>query len=199
MFTIENFIKSTIMLFVTLDAIGNVPLFYSLTSNYSKLKRRNIITRSVILATFILLFFTLLGDLIFDYFEISLEDFKIAGGIVLFLVAIENILGFGELKLKEQKDIALVPLATPLLAGPAAISTAMYSFKVYGILSTLVSILVNSIVAWFILLKSDYVVEVLGENCANMLSKITAFILAGIAVSMIRSGVMKILKSSLAP
>ena len=194
MFAIESFIKSTIMLFVTLDAIGNVPLFYSLTSSYDKLKRKSIITRSIALATAILLFFTLLGDLIFDYFEISLEDFKIAGGIVLFLVAIENILGLGGMRIKEQKDIALVPLATPLLAGPAAISTAMYSFKVYGIISTLASILVNSMIAWFILLKSDYVVEVLGENCANMLSKITAFILAGIAISMIRSGVMEFLK-----
>jgi len=196
MLTIEHFVRSTIMLFVTLDAIGNVPLFYSLTSNYDRSKRRSIITRSVILATLILLFFTFLGDLIFDYFEISLEDFKIAGGVVLFLVAIENILGFGGMKIREQRDIALVPLATPLLAGPAAISTAMYSFKVYGILSTLASILVNSLITWFILLKSDYVVEVLGENCANMLSKITAFILAGIAVSMIRSGVMGILEGS---
>jgi len=194
MFAIESFIKSTIMLFVTLDAIGNVPLFYSLTSSYDRLKRKSIITRSIALATAILLFFTLLGDLIFEYFEISLEDFKIAGGIVLFLVAIENILGLGGMRIKEQKDIALVPLATPLLAGPAAISTAMYSFKVYGIISTLASILVNSMIAWFILLKSDYVVEVLGENCANMLSKITAFILAGIAISMIRSGVIEFLK-----
>lgn len=195
MFTLESFIKSTIMLFVTLDAIGNVPLFHSLTSSYSKSKRKNIITRSIMLATIILLFFTLLGDLIFNYFEISLEDFKIAGGIILFLIAIENILGFGSMRVKKQRDISLVPLATPLLAGPAAISTAMYSFKVYGVASTLASILVNSLMAWFILLKSDYIVEELGENCTDMLSKVTAFILAGIAISMIRSGIIEFLKT----
>jgi len=192
----EPFVKSAIMLFVTLDAIGNVPLFHALTSSYDRARRRGIITRSVALASAILLFFALLGDVVFNYFEISLDDFKIAGGVVLFLVAIENILGLGGVRVRERRDIALVPLATPLLAGPAAISTVMYSFKVYGVAPTLTSIALNAALAWAILLRSDYLVEMLGENCADMLSKIMAFILAGIAVSMIRSGVIGILKSS---
>ncbi len=193
---LENYVRSFIILFVTLDAIGNVPLFHSLTYEFPPTKRRSIITKSIILASIILLVFTFLGELIFNYFNITLDDFKIAGGIILFLVAIENILGIEGMKIRRQEDIALVPLATPLLAGPASISTVMYSFKVYGIFATLLSILLNSLIAWVILVKSSELVEYLGENGVNMLSKITAFILAGIAISMIRSGIQGLVQGS---
>lgn len=192
----EDYIRAFIMLFVTLDAIGNVPLFHSLTFEFPPKQRKDIITKSICFASIILIVFAFLGEIIFNYFGVTLSDFKIAGGIILFLVAIENILGIEVTKIRKEGDLVLVPLATPLLAGPAAISTVMYSFRVYGVFATLFSILLNAIVAWLILIESDLLVRRLGENGVNMLSKITSFILAGIAISMIRSGIQSIMSNA---
>jgi len=191
---LQQYLTAFIMLFVVFDALGNVPVFHSLTEGLEFRERRRIIQNSVVIAGVILLFFALGGGLILDFFRVSLDDFRIAGGTILFIVAIEGLLGRVEAMKIRPEQLAVVPLATPLLAGPGSISLVIYFMKAgYGLGPTLASIAINVVVAWAILTYCDVFFKVLGKNGSLVVARIMALILAAIAVAMIREGVEGIL------
>lgn len=189
----EPLVQATLLLFIAVDPLGNAPLFYGVTSALPGTTRRRIIRRSIKAAFVILVVFALLGDVFLKYFGLTLADFRIAGGIILLIYGVAGILGFTEAtmikKPEEAESLAIVPLATPLLAGPAAIATVLYTKATIGLASTLASILINTAIAYAMLMNSDRLMERLGENGAIALSKIMAILLAAIAVSMIRGGI----------
>ena len=157
-FDIGNFFQAFVLLFSILNALGNVPILISLTSGNEE-KRGKIVNQSVVIALLILTVFAYVGWLIFQFFGITIADFKIAGGIILFFIAYDNLKGEvyrpKEIKVEE---IAAFPLATPLLAGPAAISTVIIlSNPPYGPLLALFVIALNMLVAWIILRQSDLI------------------------------------------
>jgi len=193
---LQQYLTAFIMLFIVFDALGNVPIFYSLTEGLEFRERRRIIQNSVMIAGVILLFFALGGRLILDFFRVSLDDFRIAGGTILFIIAIEGLLGRVEAMKIRPEQLAVVPLATPLLAGPGSISLVIYLMGVgYGPGPTLVSIVANVATAWIILTYCDIFFKVLGRNGSLVIARIMALILAAIAVAMIREGVEGVLNS----
>ncbi len=186
---------SFIMLFVVFDAVGNVPIFYSLTSHLDWRARREIFTKSVIVAGFLLLFFMFFGSFFLSYYGVTLDDFRIAGGLLLFIIAVKGALGKVEAETLRSEDIAVVPMATPLLAGPGSIYVVMYLYSVYGFTSTLVSILLNMGIAILVLRYSDKLLTKLGKNLILVLSRIMSLLLAVIAVTMVREGLQGIIAS----
>ncbi len=191
-------IHSVTILFIAIDPLGNAPLFYSLTTMLSDEKREKIVKNSCEIASLILLLFALIGDLILYYFGLTLADFRIAGGIILLIYGIAGILGWTEATgirhPEEAETIAIVPLATPLLAGPAAIATVLYIKAIYGLLYSLISIVANIIITYVMLANSGKMLKVMGENGALALSKIMSMLLAAIAISMIRTGIIEAIK-----
>ncbi len=177
-----------IMLFIVLDSVGNIPIFYTLTSNMSEEERKKVFAKSVLVASLLLLFFTLFGYSFFAYYNVTFTDFKIAGGILLLLLALEGLIGKVEAETLRSEDVAVVPMATPLLAGPGSIYVVMYLHKVYGLLPTLASIALNTLIAYAILSGSDTIVSKVGKNTVIVLARIFSLLLAVLAVSMIRSG-----------
>ena len=191
-----SYFTAFMMLFVVFDAIGNVPIFYTLTEGLELRERRRTIQNSVIIAGIILFIFALSGKLILDFFHISVDDFRIAGGLILLIIAIEGLLGRVEAMKIKAEQLAVVPLATPLLAGPGSISVVMYLMEAgYGPGPTIASIIANVIIAWGILTYCDKVFKVLGKNGSLVVARIMAFILAALAIAMIREGVMGIMAS----
>ncbi|MEM0217617.1 MAG: MarC family protein [Candidatus Nezhaarchaeales archaeon] len=190
----HQYLTAFIMLFVVFDALGNVPIFYSLTEGLNLKERRKTIQNSVIIAGIILLFFALGGGVLLDFFHIGIDDFRVAGGAILFIIAVEGLLGRVEAMKIKPEHLAVVPLATPLLAGPGSISLVIYLANVgYGLGPTIVSIIANAIIAWIVLTYCDVVSRILGKNGSLVLSRIMALMLAAIAVAMMREGVMNIL------
>lgn len=193
---LHQYLTAFIMLFVVFDAVGNVPIFYSLTEGLDIKERRKTIQNSVIIAGGILLFFALGGELLLNFFHVSIDDFRIAGGAILFIIAVEGLLGRVEAMKIKPEHLAVVPLATPLLAGPGSISLVIYLVNAgYGLGPTIASIVANVIIAWIMLTYCDVVSRVLGKNGSLVLSRIMALIIAAIAIAMIREGVMNILTS----
>ena len=186
------FLQSSLILFVILDPLGNAPIFYSLTMMLSEKDRRSIIKMSVIVATIILLIFSLGGPLILQFFSITVDDFRIAGGTILFIIAVKGILGRVEAESVEREAVAIVPMATPLLAGPGSITTVIYIAQAFGIHYSVLSIIINSIIAYILLVNGDKLLAILGKNGSIALARIMAMVLAAIAVSMIREGVVHI-------
>lgn len=188
------YLQGFVMLLVIFDPIGNIPLFHTFTATLDADKKRRIINRSVIIATAILVFFALGGFLVFEVFNISVNDFRIAGGILLFIMSIEGLLGREEARWISSEDVAVVPLATPLMAGPGAIYTVIYLMQgPYGPGVTLFAIASNVIIQWVLLFYSERVLRMIGKTGSTIISRIMAFILSAIAIGMIREGVITIL------
>ncbi len=188
-------IQAILILFIIMDPLGNAPLFYYYTESLSSGLRRKIIASSVVIAAGILFFFALAGQPFFSYFGVTLPDFKIAGGVILFLYGVMGILGKTEAtSLEEPESLAVVPFATPLLAGPGAIATIVYTRYNWGLGVTLISITVNTIVVLGLLLAGEKLLRVLGKQGSMILVRIFAMLLTGIAVAMIRDGVIDVIK-----
>lgn len=182
-------VNAFILLFSILDAIGSVPIFLALTSNMVEARRR-VATHSVIIALIVLLIFASIGLTIFQFLGTTLNDFKIAGGVILFIVAVQHLTGRPSVSAKDVEEIAAFPIATPLLAGPGAISTVIIlSTPPYSYPLAIVVILLNSLVAWAILVRSEMIYRVLGSSGTKVMTRIMGLLIAAIAVSFIRSGI----------
>jgi len=195
-FDIVLFVEAFVLLFAVIDAIGTVPIFMALTEDYPD-DRRRIIRQAVVISTVILVVFSLFGWLIFDAFGITIDDFRIAGGAILFVVAVDHLRG-GDIRSRglEPSDVAAFPLATPLLAGPGAISTVIIiSGTPYSPLMALIVVACNAVLAYLILSSSNWVRKFLGKNGANALSRITALLIAALAVSFLVEGITDIVRA----
>jgi len=188
---IGTYIQAFITLFIVFDPIGNIPLFQTFTSTYSIEKKKQIINNSVGIALVILIFFAIAGFYILDLFRISINDFRIAGGILLFIMSLEGLLGKEEARWLNREDIAIVPLATPLMAGPGSIYTVMYLTQPpNGPLVAIFAMITNIALQWVMLKYSDKLMRLLGKTGSTIISRIMAFILSAIAIGMIRAGLL---------
>ncbi|MGB2705944.1 MAG: MarC family protein [Candidatus Omnitrophota bacterium] len=185
---------SFISMFIALNAIGAVPIFVEFTKKYSAKKKRKTILQAVITATCLPMIFLFLGDHIFNFLGITRGDFLIAGGLILFCIAMVGILGSGKkgwLSAEEAsgEDIGAAPIGTPLLAGPAFLTVSLINSEAYGLGITFCAVLVNVAIAGVFFLLSTKLIKVLTVAGLQVLSKITCLLLAAIAVMLIRMGI----------
>jgi len=183
------------MLFVALDPLGNAPLFHYFTKDLPYRERLRTIRLSILVAAIVITVFALSGEYILKYFNITVDDFRIAGGIILFLYAILGILGHSLAEEVRTEDVAIVPLAIPLLAGPGAITVSIYLKYVGGLTTVLISIAVNMLVSWILLENGEKILRHIGKSGSEVLGKIMSILLAAYAVAMIREGIMDVVKS----
>jgi multiple antibiotic resistance protein len=157
-----------------------------------------IVRDSVGIATVILLVFASVGQLIFQALGITINDFKIAGGILLFIIALDNLRGkISQTRTIAASEIAAFPLATPLLAGPGAISTVMiYANPPYGLVEDFAVILLNSLITFLILERASWVQRALGNNGTQVFTRIVGLLIAAIGIAFIREGILGILQTS---
>jgi multiple antibiotic resistance protein len=197
-FDLSSFAASFILLFSVFDVVGTVPVFLALTQDYQD-HRAAIVRNAVVIATVILLVFASVGQLIFDALGITINDFKIAGGIILFIIALDNLRGrISQTRTVAATEIAAFPIATPLLAGPGAISTVMiYANPPYGLLQDFLVICLNSLLAFVILERASWVQKALGTNGTQVFTRIVGLLIAAIGIAFIREGIVAILQSSL--
>lgn len=192
---IEKIILAIIPIFVAVDALGTLPIYISLTYNLSKKERNKILFQSLFTAFTIAVLFIFIGKLIFKIIGITIQDFMIAGGIILFLIAVMELIK-QEKHIKDYKnDFGIVPLGTPLITGPAVLTMSLIVLDQYGFSPLLISIVFNIGFAGLIFYFSDYLIKILGKPGTNALSKITSLLLASIAVMMIRKGIILLIKN----
>ncbi|MBU4311044.1 MarC family protein [bacterium] len=186
---LKNILLSFIPLFVAVDAVGILPIFVALTEKFNAKKRRRIILQSLVTAVCLAVGFIFLGKAVFKLLNITLGDFMVAGGVVLFCIAIIDIVIPGKKRRIPSSELGAVPLGTPLIVGPAVLTVSLISLEAYGLMATLISILSNIILAGFILSISNILIKILGTAGSRALSKITSLLLAAIAIMLIRKGI----------
>jgi len=190
----REFLLAFIPIFVAVDAIGVLPIFISLTKGSSKKERTKILVSSMVTATCLAVVFIFLGKKIFNFLGIGVFDFMIAGGAILFAIAIKDLLN-PEKRKHTDSDMGTVPLGTPLIVGPAVLTTSLIVMDQYGVPITLLSVLINVLLAGLIFSASDFLIKILGESGSKAMSKITSLLLAAIAVMMVRKGIFLLLAS----
>jgi multiple antibiotic resistance protein len=189
---LEPYILTFIPIFVAVDAIGNIPLFISLVAGTSQKQRHKIIRDSVATATIIAILFTIVGKWVLRFLGITVYDFQIAGGALLFIISVRLLLpGVSKSLLwdSHDKDVGVFPLGTPLITGPAVLTTTLMMLDTYGIAATFVSVIINMLISWVTLARSDVVINTMGLSGTRAFSKIMYILLAAIAIMMVRRGI----------
>lgn len=183
-------------LFFAMDAVGNLPILLALTQEIEPKHRRRAVHLATLTALGVGLGFVAIGKAIFLLLGIEVADFLMAGGIILLILTIRYLITG---KVVETQDVSasvtvgVVPLGTPLVVGPAVLTTLLLLIGKYRIPIVLSSFILNLVVQWVLFRQADRIVNFLGRTGANAISKIVMLLLAAIAVKMIREGVLTIL------
>ncbi len=186
---ITNFLQAFIPLFVAIDALGLMSVFFGLTENMSKREKSHIIIQSTWTASIVAVIFILIGKLIFKFLGIMMEDFMIAGGAILFCISITDLLNIERPRKLSAENLGSVPLGVPLLVGPAVLTTSLILVSQHGIIPTILSVLANILIAAVVLKQSHHLIKIFGNAGSKALSKVMSLLLAAIAVMLIRKGI----------
>lgn len=190
----NDFLLSFIPLFVAIDIIGTAPVFLALTEQFEKKEKRKLVIQAVITAFILAVTFIAAGKVILDFMGITLNDFRIGGGLVLLILSINHLVFASEETRKPQGTIGVVPLGIPLIMGPAALTTILVILNNNGILPTLISVFVNLLIVFFVLYYAEKLVDLIGESGSKAFAKVASLFLAAIAVMMIRVGITEVIK-----
>jgi multiple antibiotic resistance protein len=187
-----QFLLAFIPIFVAVDVIGNIPIFFALTEGASRKERAKILRQSVWTATLVGIGFCILGKIVLRLLNVSITDFQIAGGALLFIIAVQLLLPGAHKQASSfarDHDVGVFPLGTPLITGPAVLTTTLMMIDAYGFLTTLISLSVNMLISWYVLHHADAIIRVVGVNGSRAFAKIMYILLAAIGVMMVRKGI----------
>ncbi|WP_243359903.1 MarC family protein [Fundidesulfovibrio terrae] len=177
-------------LFVAVDAVGVLPLFLGFTRGMGRREMAPLIFKSVLSATLVAGAFVLFGTELLVMLGITVDDFMVAGGAVLFVIALSDLVSLGGVREPVSPgDLGVVPLGIPLIAGPAVLTTAMLQRELHGVAMTLAALAANTALAGAVFSAAGPLNRVLGVTGAKIVSKIANLLLAAIAVMLIRRGV----------
>ena len=191
-------ITKVLFLIAVIDPLGSVPVYLEATKHFDKKHKTKIAVRASIVAFLILLFFILVGQIILEGMNVTLDAFQISGGVILFLFALTMIFGEGKPEsekhlIKDYKHVTIFPVAIPSIASPGAIMAVvlltdnhLYNIQQQALTTFLVFIVI--VLTMFLLLIANLVQERIGEYGITVISKIMGLILAAYAVQSILSG-----------
>lgn len=175
-------------LFIVIDAFGNLPFVLALSEGMSQRQRRRLIDIALITAAAVGLAFLFFGQLILHAMGISVGSFAIAGGLILLALSIKYILTGRMVEAIREEMTAVVPIGTPLLAGPATITTLLLLYGQFPWYVVLISFVLNLAIAWGVFLAGNQVMGFLGKGGARAISNIFNLLLAAIAITMLLRG-----------
>jgi multiple antibiotic resistance protein len=186
-----------IPLFVAMNVFMLIPIFISMTKEMTTPKRQKVILDSILTAIIVSVSFIALGEVIFKILGITADDFKIAGGLLLLVLAILDLTHHIEERMKPDVKMGVVPIGVPLIVGPAVLTNILLLVDHYGIWPTIVSLVLNLFIVWISLKNADGIIKIVGKGGIVGISKVMALLLASIAIMMIRLGIENIIKISI--
>ena len=198
------FLNSFVLFFITIDTIGNLPFFISLTEGAKIKKKNQIAIKSIIYAFFILILFAYLGKYLLDALGVSLDSLKIAGGIILMFIAID-ILFEKRKKRREKKveaaldektfdEIIIFPIAIPFIAGPSTLATIIllmgnYAESINLQIVVIVALIAALIVSLLLMIGTNFTTKYIPPQILHATSRVFAFILAALATQFVIDGI----------
>ncbi len=183
------FLKAFIPLFIAIDPIGLAAIFLAMSAGVKPEVRKKIANQATWTAGGVALLFLVLGQSIFAALGITANDFRVAGGLILFIIAARDIVQSATTQPEKlADDFGVVPLGMPLIAGPASITTLILLTQTFGLKVTLAALVVNLVLVVLAFAYSEKLCSLIGSTGMRAISKIISMLLAAIAVNMIRHG-----------
>ncbi len=201
--TITFTISAFVTFFVVIDPVGLAPIVVGLTSHFNPAQRNTVVTRAIWISAAIIVFFALVGRFLLARLGISLYAFNIAGGVLLFLVAVDMLFGrpsgARETKTEEEEamtreDISVFPLAIPMIAGPGTIATTILYVdlatpKPLDLVAVAAAIFTSLLAAWLAMRGSTWIIQRIGRTGIMVLSRILGILLAALAIQFVFNGI----------
>ena len=181
-------ITLSISLFLILDPFASVPMFINITNGLDNRTIKIYADKAIVVAAILLFMFILIGDKLMDIFGVTMDSFRVAGGIIFLMMAVELVFGLKLSKIDDQKGAKWAIIASPILTGPGVITTAILIPSKYGIATVMVASTIALVTTWVILRESDLIMRLVGEQALSILTKIIGLFIAAMGVESIFSG-----------
>lgn len=193
---ITEFAKIVGALLIVIDPFAMLPILVGIAARLQPGEARALVPRIVLGATVLLLFFTITGTWILTVFGVTLSDLRIGGGLLLFVISISLVMQ-GRIHGDREAEYraAIVPFISPLLIGPGAITAAVVLAAVHGIWITSLAGIVTMLITLLLFSASKSIYRLIGESGSDLISRVMGILIAAIAVSYIRIGVLDLIKS----
>lgn len=198
MFGIQTFVETFIPLFVAMSPLTALPIFLSLTDGMPEEETRPLARRAVMTGLLVAVVIILLGQALFGFLGITLDDLRVAGGIILLLIAIHDLIYTRETRKRGElgTDVGAVPLGVPLIVGPATLTTCVVLADTQGRFPVVVALVLNLTLIWLILHYSAGLKRVVPDGASRAFGKVMSLFLAAIAVAMLRTGILSIIRTA---
>ncbi len=177
-FDLKELFSATIVLFAVLDILGSMPIVLSMQQKGLKISP----LQTAVVAFIILLTFMFVGQALLGVFGVDINSFAVAGAIVLFIVGLEMLLGIDIFRQDANASASVVPLAFPLLAGPASFTTILSLRAEYDTINVVLALVLNMLIVFFVLRSSSLIYKLIGESGMYVLKKFFGIIVLAISV-----------------
>jgi len=185
---LDNLLVTFVPLFIVIDALGNLPVVLTLSEDMNRHERKKMIHLAALTAAVVGLAFLFFGQFVLNLMGISVGSFAVAGGLILLILSAKYILTGRMVDAVKEEMVAIVPIGTPLLSGPATITTLLLLSGQYQLWVVLVAFVVNILAAWVILLLGNRIAGFLGKGGLRAVSNVFNLLIAAIAITMIFRG-----------
>tara|TARA_B100000131_G_scaffold305725_1_gene332006 strand:+ start:86 stop:661 length:576 start_codon:yes stop_codon:yes gene_type:complete len=184
-FDIKEFLTASMILFAIIDVIGNIPLILIIREKFKIIESE----KASIISLIIMITFLFLGELILSLLGVGINEFAVAGSIIVLFIAFEMILGVRLFKDQNPKTASIIPIAFPLIAGPGTLTTLISIRSEYDKINIILAIIVNMILVYFVLKFSYKIERFLGEQGINILRKVFGIILLAIGIKLFTTNI----------
>ncbi|MCB0327028.1 MAG: MarC family protein [Bdellovibrionales bacterium] len=191
----NSFLLVFIPTFIAMDSVGVLPYFIGVVQPLPKEKKNAVLLQAVLTAGVVGIGFVFLGNAILDFLGITISDFRIAGGLILLILSIHDLISPEKTRRKPSDTVGVVPLGMPLIMGPAVLTTIIVSNESVGIWMTLSALLANLFITFIIFSISSPFIRFLGDGGAKALSKLANILLAAFALMIIRVGLVDMIET----
>lgn len=181
-------VSVAVSIFLVMNPFSSIPTFLSITGGADQATIRSYANRAVIVAGVLLFVFVFIGSPLMSLFGVTMESFKVAGGVILVLMGAELVFGLKLNKIKDEKDAPWIIVATPIMTGPGVITAAILFSQQYGYIEVIIAGIISLIATWALLRLAPKIVNLVGYNTLNITSKIVGLLLAALGVEYMLQG-----------
>lgn len=178
----------TVSLFLILDPFASVPMFINITKGLEEREVKAYADKATLVAAILLFVFMFIGEDLMGIFGVTMDSFRVAGGIIFLMMAIELVFGLSLSKMDDEKGAKWAIIASPILTGPGVITTAILFSSHYGYLTVMVAGALALIITWVILRNSSIIMRYVGEQALGIMTKIIGLFIAAMGVESIFAG-----------
>ena len=178
----------TVSLFFILDPFASVPMFINITKGLEEREVKAYADKATLVAAILLFVFMFIGEDLMGIFGVTMDSFRVAGGIIFLMMAIELVFGLSLSKMDDEKGAKWAIIASPILTGPGVITTAILFSSHYGYLTVMVAGALALIITWVILRNSSIIMRYVGEQALGIMTKIIGLFSAAMGVESIFAG-----------